>query len=87
MFAEVIFISSVGRAKPQRKHRGLAVVAKDVGNELAAAIGRRMSKVKSERHDEVLHELGESQQDFVVRRDQVPPYTCCSGFLLGPEAV
>ena len=56
---------SVGRAELLDNHRGLGVVAVVVGDELAVL------KAKSERHDDVLHECGQSCQHFVLRRDEV----------------
>ena len=70
-FAEAAVFWSAGRAELLDDRRGRAVVTVVVSDELATAIDTQVLNAKSERHDEVLHELDQSRQRFVLRREDV----------------
>ena len=70
-FAEAVVLWRLRRAKILHDSRGLAVVKVEAGDELATAIDTQVLEATSERHDKVLHEMDESRQCFVLRRDEV----------------
>ena len=70
-FAEAFVVWRFERDELLDGHRGLAVVAVVVGDELAAAIGTQVLEAKSKRHDRVLHEFDQSRKHFVPRHDEV----------------